>query len=709
MAGNDLVLKISADTTNVASGLKPMTDALGQMEKNASQAGDQLAKLDAVAVSPTVDDSGLKAAAATFDDMGKKADNAKDTLTDIGQTKIAPPVDASTVEKLKTAADESGKGLKALAEPVTLSVHDQAIQRAQERIKDLKDQIAEDVEMGVDTKPALREISTLERSISELTEDPATIDIEVDSEDADFAFESMGKLKRGVRSLTDAVLEVGDGVKALPSLVSAGVGSFTTLNASMSSFIERQAAAGANVGRFTSNLGKFTSFLAGPWGLAIGGGLVLLSNMINSINDASEATTKFAESLDYSTGAMDRNNRVKAFNELKSRNLLRTIGLLNLSTTEFTKALAGDPVAAQRLVNQLDQLEGAAQSVIATEQKAGAEIDTAQLERVDAAKKTSERVKLLLANLQELTGAEHGVVLSNQELNAALSDLAPAAGSAATAMTSLAGATTDTGIALSTHEALWLDYTNRINDAQTALDKMIDSLDLFNSRTANARQASSQYQENLDALTKAIKENGRTTRDHGKTLDDTSAQGRANIDILIRTAQSIETMRKARLKDMETSGETATQITDDYGKQRTALYNTAHQMGLSKTAAKQYVDTLLGTPDSIDTRVNVTGTKEAEAALDQLTKDREASIRVHLAIDKYSLNAAKRLAKEIEAGNVGPGGLSATPPPAAAPTTMMLQPRIYLDSRPIRYSLRSDVQTAVSSTVAATKKRGRMW
>jgi len=114
--GDDLILKISADTSAVASGLAPMNDALDTLDANAHEASDQLSKLDKMNVSPTVD----------------------------------------------------------------VDIRDEAIAKARQDIERLRDDVAHGVEMGLDTRAAQREISSLQSAIKKLTSEPETVEIDVD-------------------------------------------------------------------------------------------------------------------------------------------------------------------------------------------------------------------------------------------------------------------------------------------------------------------------------------------------------------------------------------------------------------------------------------------------------------------------------------------------------------------------------------------------
>ena len=504
MAGEDLVLKISADTSAVASGLAPMTTALDTLEQNADAAGRQLSTLDGLKVAPAVDDTGLKSAATSLDALDQSASGVGDTLGELNKDKVSPPVDTTTMGKLEDAAKDAGTQLGELADPVTLTVRQQAIERAQERIEELKDEIAEDVEMGVDTKDALREMSTLERSVRELTEDPQEIDVEVNPDDADFAFESMAKLKRGVRGLTDAALELGDGVKAIPDLVSAGVGSFTTLNATVESFQQKQQAAGKAIGGFGSTLSGVTGFLAGPWGLGIAAGITLLGAFAGSMGEAEQATKDFADSLNYEAGALDRSNRQKAAKQLLDSGALDAAKKLGLSTDDLVTGLIEQK-------DVYDALTEAEYSKLFAANLAAKGMD-----------ENRKNVDTLVLGYRKLLPSMEDSADKQKTLNDAIGKSGDTTKAAAEGVGALADANTDAASSLRLHEEVWTSFSKDIHDAQSELDKLVEGLDLFNGRAATADEATASYEQSLDDLTAAIKENGKTTKDHGKTLDLTT-------------------------------------------------------------------------------------------------------------------------------------------------------------------------------------------
>lgn len=101
MAGkDDLVLKISADTTAVASGLKPMSTALDTLEQNAEDAHDALQDLDRTQVDLDVRDQAIK----------KAKDDIK-ALRDLIAEQVAMDVDTRAAQRKLTGLQTAVKKL----------------------------------------------------------------------------------------------------------------------------------------------------------------------------------------------------------------------------------------------------------------------------------------------------------------------------------------------------------------------------------------------------------------------------------------------------------------------------------------------------------------------------------------------------------------------------------------------------------------------
>jgi len=619
--GDDLILKISADTSAVASGLAPMNDALDTLDANAHEASDQLSKLDKMNVSPTVD----------------------------------------------------------------VDIRDEAIAKARQDIERLRDDVAHGVEMGLDTRAAQREISSLQSAIKKLTSEPETveIDVDVDKEAMADALDGIDSLREGALGLGEAVGSLDGTMTGFANVAREVVPALADLNQTMVAMKLRNEAAGVSFGRLGRTVSSVTSVMAGPWGLAIAAGVGLLSGWAASQDSATDATDDFSDSIDYQTGALDKNNRTVIAKGLADKHMLETAEALGISTEDMVSALAGQKDAYDRVTDAIGQ----------------------KMLRTEADKNLGDDYK---ESVDEFGHAFFGMTVKMFNARDESGQLARAVGEVAKSADGARFTLANMSTGLSHNADLWADYGKEVDESRKALDGIVSSLDILNGRFATGREATIAYEESLDNATAAIKENGKAVTKHGDAFDTNSEKGRNNEKALIDLAKASESMAEARLRDADSSGESTSKILADYEKQRTSLYNTARRMGLNEDAANDYVDSLLATPEELKTQVGLTGYDKAKNDMKDLTKERTAIVKVELQIDKFN-----RLPKRIQDAISGNGtvdiGLNAAPvAPATANPTVFMQPRIFLDSRPIRAALRGDVQSEVRSTVGATRQRGRL-
>jgi len=619
--GDDLILKISADTSAVASGLAPMNDALDTLDANAHEASDQLSKLDKMNVSPTVD----------------------------------------------------------------VDIRDEAIAKARQDIERLRDDVAHGVEMGLDTRAAQREISSLQSAIKKLTSEPETveIDVDVDKEAMADALDGIDSLREGALGLGEAVGSLDGTMTGFANVAREVVPALADLNQTMVAMKLRNEAAGVSFGRLGRTVSSVTSVMAGPWGLAIAAGVGLLSGWAASQDSATDATDDFSDSIDYQTGALDKNNRTVIAKGLADKHMLETAEALGISTEDMVSALAGQKDAYDRVTDAIGQ----------------------KMLRTEADKNLGDDYK---ESVDEFGHAFFGMTVKMFNARDESGQLARAVGEVAKSADGARFTLADMSTGLSHNADLWADYGKEVDESRKALDGIVSSLDILNGRFATGREATIAYEEAVDNATTSIKENGKAVTKHGDAFDTASEKGRANEKTLIDLAKASESMAEARLRDADSSGESTSKILADYEKQRTSLYNTARRMGLNEDAANDYVDSLLATPEELKTQVGLTGYDKAKNDMKDLTKERTAIVKVELQIDKFN-----RLPKRIQDAISGNGtvdiGLNAAPvAPATANPTVFMQPRIFLDSRPIRAALRGDVQSEVRSTVGATRQRGRL-
>lgn len=138
-------------------------------------------------------------------------------------------------------------------------------------------------------------------------------------------------------------------------------------------------------------------------------------------------------------------------------------------------------------------------------------------------------------------------------------------------------------------EGLQLMATNA-KLTQDQVSDLADQIRNFNSTTLDSREASRAYQEAIDDLTQSL-------ADNGTTLDIGTEKGRANqaaIDDLVKS-----TLDKAAATLEDTGNQKAANKVIDEG--RVQLIKQLEQFGLSKEAARKYVDQLLKIPEDTST------------------------------------------------------------------------------------------------------------
>lgn len=688
MAGNDLVLKISADTKDVATGLAPMSNALDSLQKSADDTSGSLSKLEGVTVSPDVNTDGLA-------QLSDSASAAQTSLDDIGKATVAPNVDTTGLDSASASVAQVKSGIEdASATPLNVDVRQQALDAAELRIETLKDTIAEQVVMGVDTRPAQRELAGLERSVKDLTDEPQNVELNITEggDGVDFELEKITKLRKSAKALTTVFLEAGSGINTLPSALNAANGAMIVLNASFSEYIAKREALSLTTGGFVGGLGRVSAFLAGGWGLAIGAGITLLSSFITGQKKATTATDDWTKSLNEQAGALDENNRRVVATELQKQGLLDLAEQAGVSTSDMVTAFLQGGSALDTFLAKI-QSSG---TIIKNDGTWGVQGTLAQ----DTTKPLRDGLLNMANQADSTAGKTHQIATAVEGLGVSTKSTTTAIDDQATVM--------------SVHQQIWDDYASSIKTAETELNKLLDGINLYNGLFANAQTATVDYNQTLDDLNKTLRENGKQTKDHGKTINADTEAGRANITGLIKMAKSVDTLRDARLRDAKDTGESTAQIMGDYEKQRQALVRSAMQAGLTQKAAQDYVDTLLHAPTDIETKIALENYEKTKNQINDLTKDQTVSVTLQLNAEKFMNDIRRHTATaRAELGGSGIPGYNSAPVPSLTPTpygasTVFLQPRIFLDSQPIGAMLHADVVSTVGTTVAATRTRGRL-
>lgn len=144
-------------------------------------------------------------------------------------------------------------------------------------------------------------------------------------------------------------------------------------------------------------------------------------------------------------------------------------------------------------------------------------------------------------------------------------------------------------------------------DAADATKAWADELDGINSPALDARAAARAFEEAVDGVTSSIKDNG-------KTLDIHTEKGRKN-------QAALDAVAKAAIDQigaMQANGASQGQLQSKLNTTRDRLIKAAEQFGMSRSAAKQYADQVLGIPASKTTTIKVNGVDGATRAVETL-------------------------------------------------------------------------------------------
>lgn len=333
-------------------------------------------------------------------------------------------------------------------------------------------------------------------------------------------------------------------------------------------------------------LGRFGTFLAGPWGAAIGIGVTLLGLFAASSGGAerkqqelASAGKSVADAIRDQNGAMTESVARAAAKAAQDAGLLELSGKLGVSYGDTVNAILGQGGAYDDLRAKLQGVVDANTTYVETE--------TSKQKIVSGAGGNAEDY------LRILDGLVNG---KNAELNAT-KNVDKATEESTTAHKALAQSTEDSKKAA--------------EEATKALDELYKALEHMNNTTLNARGAQRDYLKQLDDTTKALKANG-------KTLDEHTEKGRSNLGALDAQAASANKLAEAVAKEAESNGGAAAgaqALKSSLEASRPELIKTAESFGMTEAEAIKYADSVLAIPDVASTLVITPGSPEAKAEL----------------------------------------------------------------------------------------------
>lgn len=395
-------------------------------------------------------------------------------------------------------------------------------------------------------------------------------------------------LREMVQWLTSAVDVYNDLPEPLQSatlgvgLLSAGVGILGGgLSLALPKFVEFWGAMntlGITSKTASEALAGMGRFLTGPWGVAITGAAAVAAVLLGEKQKMVTNSKELAATLDSETGAVTDNSKAWAANKLESEGLLERGERLGISAQDLTDAWLGNADAIGRVNDRMKQW-----------QDADFRMKNADW---DGWSKDIALVQLALDGSNEM-------LAEAKEKHDRLKDATQESGDAAA---DAAGNTTTQGDALA-------GMAGEAGAAADAVSELTDLIRNFGSAQFDVEKSAVAFQDALASLQGELATGT-------SSWDITTEAGRRTRNVLLDLATDTNSYAAA----MHASGASVEEYSGVLDQGREALYNSAIAAGAAEDEARRFADTLIATPEFVETYVAV-DTQEAHAKIAAINAD----------------------------------------------------------------------------------------
>jgi TP901 family phage tail tape measure protein len=386
-----------------------------------------------------------------------------------------------------------------------------------------------------------------------------------------------GLLVDGIGNLPESVSKVGLALGAVATV--GGLGAAGLLKAASAASEAREA--WQNLGA----TGRRLTLAMGAVGVAITAGLILYGAFTKKNAEAKQRAEDLRQTLDEQTGAITGNTKAYVANELAQNGLAQKAKDLGFNLSTITEAALGNESALKGVVSQLDKMieAGKTNGPVTTQAAYDLYQEGAAAQALKDALFGTNKQLTEAQRVQKLAGEGAKEHKTAQELQA---DAVKKA-------------------------------NEKIKEETESLDDLIDRMHAASGAALSLSGAQISFQESLDDATASIKENGRT-------LNISTAEGRANRSALNDLAEAANDQTDAMLK----SGKSNDVARKTAVTARAEFIKVATQMGLNKKQAEALATSLIDIPDAVNTNVtNTAGAAKRQAedyktnGLDKLPKN----------------------------------------------------------------------------------------
>ena len=363
-------------------------------------------------------------------------------------------------------------------------------------------------------------------------------------------------------------------------------------------------------------LSSFASFLAGPWGIALGAASVAVPLLTQALTDALDVSDRFANSLE---GAATAQNALavalSAGIDFPETEAARYVDSLDAALRDARRAWVEGGPRADEFTPVIEAVRVYGENlakIAATDLPAAAQGFRLLADETDGSR---AQLWALLSNMpayrDALTTQATALglnleTMTDGERQAALLDIATG---------NLADTSTDTAEAVD-------DLTVTVDGVTVSLKAMYDELNAVNAANLDAREAARQYQAALDDFDAAVARNG-------STLDITTEAGRENQAALDAIAEAALRAAQATLDAGGSEAEYRAALVEG----RAAILERLEALGLTTAEAQELADTILNMPTDREIQIRVE--QEAARAMLQAFVDEWSGREIPIPVSPY--------------------------------------------------------------------------
>jgi TP901 family phage tail tape measure protein len=423
----------------------------------------------------------------------------------------------------------------------------------------------------------------------------------------DFGLSHMHSFAGVATLVVVGLIAIGVAAKALNGPWAAMSGSFAKAQTELVAWVAKIGAAEGAMATFKVVSSGVLSFLTGPWGMAIGAAVALFGLFSSSSSGATQSTVDFTSAIQQDSGALGDNTRAQVENTLEKDNAGQAATDLGINMSTLTDAVMGNKEALDQVNSSLakhfssvnEAVSALANGDQATQQAAAAYITlhgaipqvTKDVQSsTDAYKRQQQAGTAAAGAIQQAGSASQTAANQGQDLTQVQNKLT-------TAMDLTSSATTNVA---STVGGASTQVSDALSSMSTAASDLNNQLDLLNGGNISAEQSLLTVRDDVDKVSKAFKDNG-------KSLDDNSTAGRANITAILDAASAAQ--KHAQAVTQQTGD--VQKGNDAFNADVIALQGVMSKAGLTSDQIKTLTGLYLQVPHDLTTNVTTPGLDQA--------------------------------------------------------------------------------------------------